>query len=353
MEMHMTRRTERASRPATIADVARIAKVSIVSASRVINNSTSVRESTRKAVRGAMLELGYTPNAAAQMLRTKRSNIIGCVVPDLSNHVTATIVHAAEKQLNSYGMLLVTASGDMNPQREAQLIQSLCQRGVDGLLVQPSDETNSLIHGAIEKVRVPVVLLDRDAEVATDRVLFEHYDAMRQVVRYLIDLGHRDIAIIATEAATRPCRERVKAFRDELAAHGLGKIPEGRIVCGSHLSQHGFDATMALMSASTPPTALIAAGNLIVLGAIKALQSMQIDMPGQISFVGSDNPVVSEILSPPLTVIDRDNAALGQQAARLLVQRLTTAPQQRGLERVTLPTRVILRRSCAPLAKNR
>ena len=161
-----------------------------------------------------------------------------------------------------------------------------------------------------------------------------------------------DIAIIATEAATRPCRERVKAFRDELTVHGLGKIPEGRIFCGSHLSQHGFDSTMALMSTTTRPTALIAAGNLLVLGAIKALQSLRIDIPGQLSFVGSDNPLVAEILTPPLTVIERDNASLGEQAARLLMLRLNTT-RQRSLERMSLPSRVILRRSCAPVTIDR
>jgi LacI family transcriptional regulator len=349
----MTRRSDKSANTPTILDVAKLANVSIVSASRVINNSPSVRESTRKAVRSAMLELGYSPNVAAQMLRTRRSNIMGCVVPDLSNHATATVVHAAEKELNRDGMLLVTASSDMDSQREAQLIQSLCQRGVDGLLIQPSDETSTLMHDAISKSSVPVVLLDRDVEVASDRVLFEHYNAMREVVRYLVDLGHRDIAIIATEKTTRPCRERVKAFQDELADRGLSKNAEGRVFCGSHLSQHGFDATTALMSTPSPPTALIAAGNLIVLGAIKALQSMRIDIPGQLSFVGADNSLVSEILSPPLTVIERDNALLGQQAARLLILRLATTQRQRGLERMTLPSQVILRRSCAPAPKGR
>lgn len=349
----MTRRTGNTDHPPTIADVAKLAKVSIVSASRVINNNPSVRESTRKAVRSAMLELGYAPNAAAQMLRTRRSNIIGCIVPDLSNHVTATVVHAAEKQLNGDGMLLVTASSDMSSQREAQLIQSLCQRGVDGLLIQPSDETSTVMQDALAGAGVPVILLDRDIEIAIDRVVFEHYDAMRQVVRYLIDLGHREIAIIATERATRPCRERLRAFQDELAAHGLGKIPDGRVLCGSHLAQHGFDATMALMSSPIPPTALIAAGNLIALGAVKALQSLRIDIPEQLSLVGSDNSLVSEILTPPLTVIERDNASLGKQAARLLLTRLNNAQRQRGLERMTLASRVILRRSCAPLAKSR
>jgi LacI family transcriptional regulator len=346
----MARRSNKENHPPTIADVAKLANVSIVSASRVINNSPSVRDSTRKAVRSAMVELGYSPNAAAQMLRTKRSNIIGCIVPDLSNHSTAAVVHAAEKELNRDGMLLVTASSDMDSNREAQLIQTLLQRGVDGLLIQPSDETSTLVHDAISKAAVPAVLLDRDVEVASDRVVFEHYDAMRQVVRYLIDLGHRDIAIIATQMTTRPCRERLRAFQDELHAHGIHKVSEGRILCGSHLAQHGFDAATALMSAPSPPTAMIAAGNLIVLGAIKALQSLRIDIPGQLSFVGADNSLVSEILTPPLTVIERDNASLGQQAARLLVLRLGST-QQRGLERMTLPSRVILRRSCVPLIR--
>jgi len=106
---------------------------------------------------------------------------------------------------------------------------------------------------------------------------------------------------------------------------------------------------MALMSTSARPTALIAAGNLLVLGALKALQSLRIDIPGQLSFVGSDNPLVAEILTPPLTVVERDNAALGEQAARLLMLRLNTTRQQRGLERMTLPSRVVLRRSCAPV----
>ena len=86
---------------------------------------------------------------------------------------------------------------------------------------------------------------------------------------------------------------------------------------------------------------------------LHALQSMRIDIPGQLSFVGTDNPLVSEILAPPLTVIERDNASLGKQAARLLIQRLDPTLAQRSLERMTLPSRVILRRSCAPITKTR
>lgn len=344
----MASHVDRHKKQPTIGDVAKAAGVSIVSASRVINNYPSVRESTRKSVRRAMLELGYSPNAAAQMLRTKRSNIIGCVVTDLSNHATAAIVHAAEQELHRCGMLLVTASSDLDDRREAQLIDTMRQRGVDGLLLQPSDERSAVTNDAISRAAVPVVLLDRDMEAATDRVLYEHYESMREVVRYLFDLGHRDIAIIATEEATRPCRERVRAFVDEYKAHGL-TAPQDRILCGSHLAQHGFDATMSLMSAPSRPTALIAAGNLIVLGAIRALQSMRIRIPTDLSFVGADS-IFSEILDPPMTAIERDMSALGQQAARLLTQRLNSE-QHRGLEKMTLPSRVLLRRSCAPIRK--
>jgi LacI family transcriptional regulator len=331
----------------TIEDVARLAGVSTVSVSRVLNNRSTVRERTRQNVRRAILELGYVPNPAAQMLRTNRSNMIGCVISDLGNNANAVIVQAAERRLNAEGNLLVTACSDMDDQHEAQLIELLRHRGVDGLIIQPADEKSVIMQDAVAEAGIPVVIIDRDIPVAGDRVLFNHYDAMREVTQYLLDLGHRDIAIIASEATTRPSRERIRGFVDELAARGVESRPN-RIFQGSHLAEHSYNAAMTVMSTTPRPTALIAAGNLLMVGAIKALQTLKISIPDHVSFVGADDIDIATLLDPQITVVDRDLSALGRIAAEVLIRRLG-AIQHAGFETITLPSRVILRRSCGPV----
>lgn len=334
-----------AKRP-TMNDVARRAKVSPVSVSRVINNHPSIKESTKNRVLKAMHDLGYVPNAAAQSMRTNVTHTVGAIITDMANTANGRILRAAEAVINNAGKLMVATSSDFNIEREANLINFLQRHRVDGIILQTGHEESEALHQLIQNCTVPIVVLDRDLPFEIDSVCHEHYDAARKAFRYLISLGHTDIALLAAEQTTRPGHDRVKAYRDELAAANI-KINERYIRAGSHLSEYGYSETITLMGSPNPPTALMAGGNHLLWGALQALRELNITIPKDLSLIGSDEAQLSSLFNPPMTVIDRDMEALGKKAAELLLARISASIPEQS-RKLTLASDVILRGSCAP-----
>jgi len=161
----------------------------------------------------------------------------------------------------------------------------------------------------------------------------------------LINLGHKNIAIIAAEMSTRPGHDRVKGYRDELEASGI-TINEKYIRAGSHLNDHGYQETISLMNATTPPTAIFAGGNQLYMGTISALKTLNLSIPDDVSLIGADEADFSALFSPAITIVNRDMENLGKKAAELLLARINKKIPD-DFRKVVLPSEVILRSSCA------
>jgi len=329
----------------TIHEVAASAGVSIGTVSRVAGESPRVAPETRARVLAAMAELGYQPNAAARAMRTNQTKTIGFLIPDMTNQVFARVAQGAETVLAPAGYMLFAFSSNRSPQREVEFLQAARQRRMDGLIVTLSDETAAATIREIGRMGVPIVVLDRDIPVETDIVYSEHVQAMETVVGQLAALGHRRIGLVAASEKIRPGRDRVTGYRSALAKAGLA-VDEWLIRAGMQSADYGAAETYDLLSGPNPPTAILAAGSDIFPGALRAVRMLGLSIPGELSFVGADDPMLGELVFPPITVIDRDMGEVGRQAAGLLVERL------RGLEgpprRLMLPSSVVLRASLAP-----
>jgi LacI family transcriptional regulator len=332
-------------RPCTIKDVAREARVSAGTVSRVTSGNPTVQPQIRARVAAAIEKLGYRPSAAAQSMRTAATKLIGCIVSDFSNPLYSAILRSAESVLSAQGYTLIIASSDDRVDREIALFETFARRRVDGVIAVLSDERDAALLRTIETAGFPVLFLEREPQLRGDMIATDHAGGMRKAVDYLISLGHRRIALVTGSTQTRSGRDRAAGY---LAAHDAAGIPvdDALLRCESLTTAFAFSDTQRLFSRPDAPTAIIAGGNLMLAGVLRALKIVGRSIPGDVSVVSSGETELAELASPPVTVIRWDLAAFGAEAARLVLQRVRDAAA--APRRVVVPCELLLRNSCAP-----
>lgn len=331
---------------ATIRDVAEQAGVSVGTVSRVLNDK-SVSARVLEAVNAAIKNMGYTPNAIAQSMRTKSTRAVGLVVNDISNPLFSGIAKGLDDFLSANDYSLFIASTNNDPRRERIIIESLKQRRVDGLAIAVSDERDKDITSILRGVEFPIVLLDRDLDISADSVCDDHASGMKKALRYLFDLGHEDIALITGDDSIRPSRERALGFRDAFTE--LNKqVNEERVIQGRFDSLFGYEEACKLFSCEQRPSAIIAGGNQILSGILRAIRQFRISIPDDLSLISCDEVDLAALMNPPITVISRDIGRVGQLAGELLIRRMDGDDLQ-YISRQFITTELVVRESCTRL----
>ena len=333
-------------RKISVRDVARQAGVSVGTVSRVINHK-AVSPEMVATVNKAMREMGYTPNAVAQSMRTKTTHTVALVVNDISNPLFSSIAKGAEQILREKNYSLFIANTENDPLREKLIIQSLVQRRVDGLMIAVADETSAETNSILGSVDFPVTLLDREINLSMDSVCDEHALGMKKAVRYLFDLGHKDIALITGSDNVRPGRERATGFREALRERGLDVV-DTWLRQGRADALFGFAQAREILSAQPRPTALIAGGNQILSGVLRAIRQLELRITDDLSLISCDDIDLTVLMNPPITVIARDIGRIGGLAAELLLRRMSKTMETEAIK-LLIPTELIVRESCRPI----
>jgi len=337
-------------------EVADRAGVAMSSVSRVLSGHPDVSPQMRVTVLKAVDEIGYRPDMLAQGLRSRRTLSIGFTVSEIANPVMSGIVTGAEKRLRAAGYSLLLTDSEGNPDLDVEQIHLLEQRRVDGLVLALADEHHPGTVRALQELDLPVVLLDRDVPAGVDaRVArFDHYEGMSAATSHLLDLGHRNFALIVG-GPRLPARERRRGVDETLERSGTGATCT--VFDGEFSSRFGSQAVAEMMGASVCPTAIIAGGNLLMEGALRELHRRNVRVGAELSFVGCDDVALAELHDPPIAVVDRDVQAIGAAAADLLLTRLADRGDEddpramdwhTDVQDVVLPTHFVRRASCAP-----
>ncbi len=335
-----------APRKPSIRDVAERAGVSLGSASRVINSAATVTPALRERVTAAIAELGYRPNHAAQSLRLRSTHTIGCMLTDVANPLYAKLFHAMEERFRKAGYVVLLANSLNSPEREIDILATFRARGMDGVVIAPGNERHAQVVQAVESFEIPTVILDRDMAADRDRVLFDHLPGMRAVVSYLAQLGHRHIALVVAQSASRPMRRRLEGYRAGLLAHGLA-LQEDLVLRLPTAMSSSFSAVSLLLRRPDRPTALIAMGTNILNEALNAITTQRLRIPEDISVVAIGDPDFARSYTPPISSLRMDLERAAEEAVTLLLDRIenrsATAPRS-----VKVAADFILRQSCGP-----
>jgi len=331
----------------TIRDVAQLSGVSLGTASRALNRTGRVSEQTIATVTQAARQLNYQPDAIARSLRTRTSGVVGLLVSDLANPLYAQIITAAETVLQEAGYLLLVASTHNERKREATLIDLFRSRRVDGLILGPCEsESNELIERLSRNL--PIVALDREFGAESTGVQVDHFSGALQATEYLLNLGHRRIALLTPAANLRTGRERIAGFRQAYDRHGLHPV-EKLIRCEQSAMKFAFSEAMSLMSMADSPTAFVCLGTRILSGVLQAIRQKGHEIPTQISVICIGDTDLSELFHPSITSLSWNLDVLGMCAAQLLLKQFDQSAGNREGERILIKTQLVLRESCGAL----
>ncbi|KOG42391.1 LacI family DNA-binding transcriptional regulator [Streptomyces resistomycificus] len=326
---------------ASIKDVAAEAGVSVATVSRVLNDHPSVSADARTRVLSAVETLGYRPNAVARSLRTDQTHTLGLVISDVMNPYFTELARSVEEAARALGYSVIIGNADERPDLQDHHVRNLLDRRIDGLLVSPTDGGSPLMLDAA-RGGTPMVFVDRWIPgVDVPVVRADGLEAVRDLVAHLHGLGHRRLAIIAGPAATTTGQERVAAFREALGAYGLD-LPDVYIGQGDFQADSGRRVTEGFLALPEPPEVVFAADNLMALGALDAIRARGLRVPDDIALAAFDDIRWFVHTDPPITAIAQPTGELGRAAVRALVDRIEGRPP----ESVTLPARLVVRRSC-------
>jgi LacI family transcriptional regulator len=336
-----------ATTPPTIRRVAELAGVSLGTVSRVVNGKGNVSPEIRARVHSAIEELGYKPNLAAQTMRSQISRIVACVIRDISIGGFAQFVRAADEVLTAAGYTLMLCNSEARIARERELLSIIAARRADALLIAQSSEDDEEFGRELRQLGIPVVLIDRAKPAWADAVMLDHRTGTRQVTEKLLELGHRRIALLTGHPSLYPAYERIKGYEQAFAKAGL-KVDPRLIRTGGFETKFGFEQASMLLYPERRPTAIISGGIDMLPGIVRAVKARGLSVPKDVSIVGAMNSDLAELHQPPISVEDWDYSEVGRIAANLALHRITKG-QEIEPRRVLVPTRFLLRESCARL----
>jgi LacI family transcriptional regulator len=332
----------------TLSDVARKAGVSMSTVSRVLNHKGEdyrISADTQERIFAAAEELRYRPNYLARGLRLKKTNTLGLITPDVTNPFFAHIVKCIQEVAHSLGYGLLVCNTDEDLDLELEHIDLLFQKRVEGLIAMPVGQRFDHFQEWLDRGR-PLVLLDRFFDqVEASSVVVDNYGGAREAVEYLISLGHRRIAIIQGLPDTYTSVERLRGYKDALAAHSL-PVDEDLIVGGDFRRETGYVETKLVLQLSDPPTALFPTSDLITLGALQAIEEEGLSIPGDVSLVAFDDFDFAPFLKCPLTAVQQPKEMMGEMAVRLLVDQLQNGGGHG--KRMMLKPKIVIRESACP-----
>jgi LacI family transcriptional regulator len=309
----------------TIRDVAARAGVALSSVSRVLSGHPDVSATMRQRVESAAKALGYEPDLLAQSLRRGSTRTVGFVLRDISNPLFANVARRCEQVLRRAGYSMVLANSDGGVEAESVNLALMRRRRVDGVIVSLVSETSAATREALQSLRVPVVLLDREvAGLSAGAVLCDHYTGVRSATEELLMRGHRRIALIPGGLEVRSSRERVRGYRDAFAA-ASATVDEDLVVAGGFDMDYAKAEVIRLFSRSPEPTALMTGGVGSTAGALRALRQLRREPGREVAIVALDEWPMFDVFTPNLASVARDSDEMGTASARLLLDMLDGA----------------------------
>lgn len=303
-------------------DVARQAEVSTATVSRVLNDPGKVRPELAERVHAAIRRLGYVPHGAARALASHRSHTMGAVVPTLDNAIFARGIQALQQRLSEDGYTLLLAMSEYDLAREVLQVEKLIERGIDGLMLI-GEAHDPRLYALLHAKGLPYVNTWVFREGSPHPCIgFRNSDAAYRIASYLIDIGHRDIGMIAGISRHNDrAADRIAGVRRALAERGSA-LPDDWLIERRYDVGEGRQALRQLLGGPRPPTAVICGNDVIAFGALFEARALGMRIPDDLSIIGFDDLDLASQVDPPLTTMHVPSVRMGKGAAAYLLARL-------------------------------
>ncbi len=335
----------------TIKDIARELGISTSTVSRALKDHPDISKDTKKAVNELAQKLNYEPNTVALNLRTRKTNTIGVIIPELVHFFFSTIISGIEDVAYNAGYNVILAQSNELLERERRNIKALYNSRVDGILMSISRETTEYDH--IESVLAkgtPIVFYDRMyPNEATSKVIVDDYTGSQEAVRHLINQGCKRIAHLQAAPKSSIAQARLQGHLDMLRDNNLA-FPENYLQeCHAGTMESGFLAMNNLLQLPERPDGVFANNDVLAMGAIQAIKKSGLKVPQDIALVGFSNWLYSSMIETPLSSVDQPGFLMGQEAAKLLIRQIELTDKDEDAvivpETKILKTKLIVRES--------
>lgn len=329
----------------TIKDVARKAGVSPSTVSRILTGSANVADDKRRLVLEAIDELGFRRNAVARSLRTRSTNIIGLIIPDITNPFFPEIAKGVEDAAHKLGYNVILCNSENSSYKEAFYVELLRERQVDGLILSGVGEASDQIRTAID-AGLPLVVLDRRLEgTDVDTVTTDNVAGGAMAARRLIQAGHRRIGFLGGPQGIAVSEDRFRGYLSALKETGID-AKEQWVRFDGFSFEAGQRAAREFLELPDPPTAAVASSDIAAIGFIDTLVSAGVAVPEYVSVVGFDDIAFTSMLRPRLTTIRQPKYLIGETAVSLLFDKLRRSDGR--ARQVVLGVELVERDTVAP-----
>ena len=326
------------SKSSTLEDVARYAGVSYQTVSRVLNKSANVSEATRLKVEQAIDVLRYVPNRLAQQLVGKQSFTLGLVTTSLALHAPSQIAASVKKYAHQagYQVLISMIDEDVNQSIQDSINELKSQR-VDRVIINIPLESAEAEHIYENNRDILCLFLDVDPGSPVFNVCFNPADGSRASVEYLLELGHRDFALLAGPEESVSSRLRLQSWQDTLREKGLAPVT---VIHGDWSAKSGYYNALHILRETPQFTAMLVGNDQMALGVISALHQHNVAIPEQVSIIGYDDTYDSAFFHPALTTVSLDLDLQSKEAVERLL-----ATKNDVTESTLLPAKLVVRNS--------
>jgi|SRR5690625_10658 len=326
----------------TIYDVAREANVSMATVSRVVNRNPNVKPATRKKVLKVIEELGYRPNAVARGLASKKTTTVGVIIPDISNVFFSELARGIDDIANMYKYNIILSNSDQNIDKEIQLINTMLEKQVDGL-VYMGDRIGEEHIQEFKTSPVPIVLAATvEPSNCIPSVNIDYEQSAYEATKLLINNGHEHPALAMGINQTAANELKYNGFIQALKETGQ-TVNEDYIYRGDLSYNSGIKAIEQFEALEQKPTAIFASTDEVALGVIHAIQDAGLSVPENIEVIGFDNTRLATMVRPTLTTVVQPMYDIGAVAMRLLTKYMNKEDVEDS--NVILPHRIIERNS--------
>jgi len=329
----------------TIKLIAKKANVSIATVSRALNNDTKVTSETREKIVKISNELNYKPNLIARSFVKKTTNIIGLILPDISDEFFTDIIRGVDKVTYKNNFYTMVASSH-GYRTLADSFLAFANTGLIGGAILLMSTITEDIKKALSLAKIPIVLISGGKEdLGFDTVAIDSYQGAFNVTEYLIvKKGFKKIAHITGPLDNDDAYLRKKGFSDACKKHGIN-VPKNFIANGDFTKESGYQNFIHLYNQAEKPQAIFAANDMMALGCYEAVEYLNLKVPKDIALVGFDDIFISQYLNPGLTTVRVQIEEVGKAAASILIDKLN-GTNGKVHPIVKVPTDLIIRNSC-------